>query len=374
MSQGALVDQLVEGVLAVGARLAPVHRAGAVVDPLAVQGDVLAVGLHGQLLQVGREPHQVLVVGQHRLGLRAEEVRRTRRSAGPSAPAGSARSGAVRKCSSMACEPASSWSKLSGPIAIMVDRPIADSIEYRPPTQFQKPNMFAVSMPNLLTASALVETATKCLATAASSPSAASDQSRAELRVGHRLQGGERLGRDDEQRLRRVEIVGLLGEVGAVHVGDEPEGQVPLAVVLERLVGHHRAEVAAADADVDDVADRLAGVPGPLPRADPVGERAHPAEHLVHVRHHVGAVGGRSPRPAGARSATCSTARSSVMLMCSPPNMSARRSARSGLLRELDQQADRLGGHPLLGVVEVDALGLQRQAGAAGRVAGEQLG
>ena len=80
----------------------------------------------------------------------------------------------------MACEPASSCSKLSGPIASMVDRPIADSIEYRPPTQFQKPNMLAVSMPNLLTASALVETATKCLATAASSPSAASDQSRAE--------------------------------------------------------------------------------------------------------------------------------------------------------------------------------------------------
>ena len=32
--------------------------------------------------------------------------------------------------------------------------------------------------------------------------------------------------------------------------------------------------------------------------------------------------------PAGARSATCSTARSSVMLMCSPPNIAARRSAR----------------------------------------------
>ena len=31
--------------------------------------------------------------------------------------------------------------------------------------------------------------------------------------------------------------------------------------------------------------------------------------------------------PAGARSATCSTARSSVMLMCSPPNISARSSA-----------------------------------------------
>ena len=35
---GALVDQLVEGVLAVGAGLAPDDRAGLVVDPLARRG------------------------------------------------------------------------------------------------------------------------------------------------------------------------------------------------------------------------------------------------------------------------------------------------------------------------------------------------
>ena len=40
--------------------------------------------------------------------------------------------------------------------------------------------MFAVSMPNSLTFSALVETATKCLATASSLPSADTTQSRAE--------------------------------------------------------------------------------------------------------------------------------------------------------------------------------------------------
>ena len=35
------------------------------------------------------------------------------------------------------------------------------------------------------------------------------------------------------------------------------------------------------------------------------------------------------------------------------------------LLRQRDQQVDRLGGDPVLGVVEIDALGLQRQVGAA---------
>ena len=40
--------------------------------------------------------------------------------------------------------------------------------------------MLAVSMPNLATSSALVDTATKCRATACSSPKAARHQSRAE--------------------------------------------------------------------------------------------------------------------------------------------------------------------------------------------------
>ena len=47
----ALVDQLVEGVLAVGARLAPDDRAGVVVDGLAREVDVLAVRLHVELLR-----------------------------------------------------------------------------------------------------------------------------------------------------------------------------------------------------------------------------------------------------------------------------------------------------------------------------------
>jgi hypothetical protein len=37
--------------------------------------------------------------------------------------------GAVRKCSSMARKPASIWRNCSGPTAIIVERPIAASIE-----------------------------------------------------------------------------------------------------------------------------------------------------------------------------------------------------------------------------------------------------
>ena len=51
----------------------------------------------------------------------------------------------------------------------------------------------------------------------------------------------------------------------------------------QRFVGHGRTEVGAADADVDDVADALAGDAGPLAGAHPVGELGHPVEHGVDV-------------------------------------------------------------------------------------------
>ena len=71
----ALVDQLVEGVLPVGAGLAPPHLAGARGDRAAVRAHALAVRLHRQLLEVRREPVQQLGVRQDRVGLGVEEVR-----------------------------------------------------------------------------------------------------------------------------------------------------------------------------------------------------------------------------------------------------------------------------------------------------------
>ena len=146
-------------------------------------------------------------------------------------------------------------------------------------------------MPNSDTFAALVETATKCFATALGVAAKARQQPVARaLSVGHRLQRREGLGRDDEQRFRGIEVAGRFDEVGAVDVGDEPERHVPLAVMLERLVGHHRPEVGAADADVDDVANALAGVALPGAAADPVGEVRHLVEHGVDLRHHVLAI------------------------------------------------------------------------------------
>ena len=48
-----LMDQLIEGVLAVGSRLAPVDRSGVVVDVGPLERDMFAVTLHRQLLEIG---------------------------------------------------------------------------------------------------------------------------------------------------------------------------------------------------------------------------------------------------------------------------------------------------------------------------------
>jgi AsmA protein len=71
---GSLVNQLIEGVLAVGARLAPVDGARLIIDMRAVDGNGFSVALHRQLLQISGKPLEVLVVGQHGNRLRVEEI------------------------------------------------------------------------------------------------------------------------------------------------------------------------------------------------------------------------------------------------------------------------------------------------------------
>ena len=75
----------------------------------------------------------------------------------------------------------------------------------------------------------------------------------------------------------------------------------------------------------------------------------------------------------GARSATCSTARCSVILIFSPLNIASRRSATPRSCRELQQQPHRLVGDAVLRIVEIKPGAFGRQAFAAARVLREEL-
>ncbi len=90
-------------------------------------------------------------------------------------------------------------------------------------------------------------------------------------RIGHRLQGRKGFRRDDKQGLRRVEVAHRFGEIGAVDIGNEAKSHRALAVMLERLISHDRTEIGAADADIDNVADALAGMAPPVAASDAVG-------------------------------------------------------------------------------------------------------
>src|SRR5215472_14411293 len=70
----ALMDQLIERVLAVGARFTPVDGARIFVDCFAIECDMLPVALHGQLLQIGRKPFQILFVRQYSDSVCAEKI------------------------------------------------------------------------------------------------------------------------------------------------------------------------------------------------------------------------------------------------------------------------------------------------------------
>ena len=71
---GALMDQLVKGMLTVSARLAPDNRARFVRNSVAVAIDIFAVGFHVALLEISRKAMHVLIVRQDCFGFCTEEI------------------------------------------------------------------------------------------------------------------------------------------------------------------------------------------------------------------------------------------------------------------------------------------------------------
>src|ERR1700726_3134493 len=68
------MNQLVEGMLAIRSRLAPIDGASRVSDLSAIERDVFTITLHRQLLEVSWKSLQILLVRQHSDGLRTEEI------------------------------------------------------------------------------------------------------------------------------------------------------------------------------------------------------------------------------------------------------------------------------------------------------------
>jgi hypothetical protein len=99
-------------------------------------------------------------------------------------------------------------------------------------------------------------------------------------------------------------------------------------VVAQRLVGHHRPEIGAADPDVDDRFDRLARMSRPPTGAKLLRECRHSIEHTGDLRDHVGSLDDQRPVPghprrdvqhrAALRDVILSRRNIAAMLSCKP--------------------------------------------------------
>src|SRR6185437_1973433 len=140
----------------------------------------------------------------------------------------------------------------------------------------------------------------------------------------------------------------------------------------QRLVGHHGAELGTADADADDVADGLAGVPAPSTGTQLVTEGRHAVEHFVYFGHHVLAV---DENLFAARRAQRHVQHRAFLrfvdLVAAEHGVAPGKHATR--LRQLLQQAQGFVGDEVLGIIEVQPRTFDRQPRAAFAVGIEQL-
>ena len=87
-----------------------------------------------------------------------------------------------------------------------------------------------------------------------------------------------------------IDLLEHVAELHAVDVRDAVQAQIAIAELRQRLGRHHDAEIGAADADVDDVGEGLAGRAVNASAVHAFDEVAHLLEARAHFRHHVLAV------------------------------------------------------------------------------------
>ncbi len=259
----ALVQQLEEGVLAVGAGFAPHDRAGGEADGAAIDVHRLAVALHVELLEVGREAAEALVVGNYGLGREAQGV------AVPHAdqPHQHGDVGLQRRFAEMLVHLEPAAQKIlellradqdgerepdAGPDGIAPADPVPEAEH-------------AVGLDAELGHEVELGRHGREMVLHGAFAEPVGDPCPRGCGVGHGFERREGLGRDDEQGRGWVQARDRVADVGAVHVGHEMAPDPLGPVGRERARRHGGPEVRAADADVDHVRD------GPPRRA---GQRA----------------------------------------------------------------------------------------------------
>ena len=190
--------------------------------------------------------------------------------------------------------------------------------------------------------------------------------------IGHGLQRGKCFRGNDKERLGGVEVVCGLGEVGAVHIGDEAESERAVGVVAQGLVGHHGTEIRAADADIDDVFDALAGMALPLAGADAIGKFGHAVENGMNLWNNINAIDFDRCRARGAEGGMEHGAvLGDVDLVTTEHGVNL--AAQTGCVREIDEASDCLAGDEVFRIIQEKPGGFELELLSAGRIGSKKL-
>mmetsp|Transcript_30247 Transcript_30247/g.63716 ORF Transcript_30247/g.63716 Transcript_30247/m.63716 type:complete len:581 (-) Transcript_30247:150-1892(-) len=367
-----LVDELIKGVLSVRSGFAPNDRSGLDVDLLSVFGDVLPVGFHVPLLEVGGEAMHVLIVREDGEGFGAVEV------IVPNADEGQCEGevllgrgiqevlihgvgSGVHFHPGVEPDGEGDGGSDGAPLGVPSADPVPEAehvvgvdAEFRDGLAIGGEGDEVLGHAGFVS---LVRIHEPLLGGAG---------------VGHGLLRGEGLGGDEEERRLGVALLEDLGDVRPVHVGAEVHGEIPLRVGLERLADHDGAQVRPPDADVHDGVDALARVALPVAAADLFGEDLDLAQHFVHFGHDVRAVhvdGGVAL--ISQRHVEDGAFLGVVDLGAGVHFLGLAEDV--GLLGQLVEEGHGLGRHAVFGVVQEEVFELEGHFGEAGGVTGEQI-
>ena len=129
--------------------------------------------------------------------------------------------------------------------------------------------------------------------------------------------------------------------------------------MFERLICHHGAEVGAADADVDNVANAFSSMTFPLAAADTIGKVGHLIEDGMNFRHYVFAVDDDRCSPACAEGhMQCGAIFRDVDFLAAKHRFDP--GAQVGLHSERDHQSEGLVVYAIFGIVQEDAGSFRR--------------
>jgi len=273
---GALVQHLEEGMLPVGARLAPHHIAGGIRQGLAAHVHRLAVAFHHQLLQVGRQAAQAMVIRRHTAAgvahaVAVPHVQQAQQHGQVALQRGTGEVLVHRM------GPGQHGAELVGPQRQRNRQP--DGRPHREPS--------AHPIPETKGGGDAKRTRTRHIG--GGGHEMVGDVGAALLHkplpgrvgVGHGFLGGEGFGRDDEQRVLRPDLAQHGGQILPIHIRDEMKVQAWVHEGIQRRHHHLRAQVRATNADVDHVTDVAGSRAASMgPHALDVGQ--HDLQHLMH--------------------------------------------------------------------------------------------